>query len=191
VVSGGARHGSSGADRLRDVYESHGAGPGSARLAGDSVYRVTALSELLVAANKTGMSARAIARLAQERGHSLNHDTAARYLRGDHGTPDEATLVGFSEVLDVPLRRLRAAADLPAETTAPYVPPAEASRLTRRQRRAVDEIIRAMLEPVGRGADVRQLPSRESSTSTVTSAPSARRGGRRAARQGEPEPPTD
>jgi hypothetical protein len=122
---------------------------------------MTALSDLLVASNKAGLSARAVARLARERGYTLNHDTAARYLRGDHGIPDEATLecrghrvipdeatlVAFADILKIPLRELRAAANLPSETTAPYVPPPEASRLTRRQRRAVDEIIRAMLEP--------------------------------------------
>jgi hypothetical protein len=39
---------------------------------------MTALSDLLATANKTGMSARAIARSARDRGHSINHDTAAR-----------------------------------------------------------------------------------------------------------------
>jgi transcriptional regulator with XRE-family HTH domain len=144
---------------------------------------VSALSEVLVAANRSGLSARGLARAARERGHSLNHDTAARYLRGDHGVPDEATLVAFADVLAVPLRDLRAAADLPAETTEPYVPPAEASRLTRRQRRAVDEIIRAMLEPAKGSAakdvgDVRRLRPADA-------------GDRRAARHGRPEPPSE
>lgn len=137
---------------------------------------MTALSELLAKSNRSGLSARAIARAARERGHSINHDTAARYLRGDHGRPDEATLVAFADVLRVPLARLRVAADLPAEQTAPYTPPAEASRLTRRQRRAVDEIIRAMLEP-GRAV--------------LTELPTARTAGRRAARHGELESPGD
>lgn len=138
------------------------------------------LSDLLVASNKTGASARALSRRAQELGHTLNHDTAARYMRGDHGVPDEATLIALSEVLGVALKQLRAAADLPSETTAPYVPPAEASRLSRRQRRAVDEIIRAMLEPSTAAASPDELGAR-------------RRGGpaRQAARRGKPEPPTD
>ena len=136
---------------------------------------MTALSELLVASNKSGASARSLARQARERGHTLNHDTAARYLRGDHGVPDEATLLAFAEVLKIPLRDLRAAADLPSETTTPYVPPAEASRLTRRQRRALDEIIRAMLEPTTTRGQAAQLADR----------------GRRAARHGEPEPPPE
>jgi hypothetical protein len=108
---------------------------------------MSALSDLLVAANTEGLSARSIARTARAAGFTLNHDTAARYLRGDHGRPDEQTLVGLSSVLGVSLQKLRVAADLPAEETEPYNPPAEASRLNRRQRRAVDEIIRAMLEP--------------------------------------------
>lgn len=139
---------------------------------------MTALSELLVAANSSRRSARALARSAQELGHTLNHDTAARYLRGDHGVPDEATLIAFADVLELPLRDLRAAADLPTETTTPYVPPAEASRLTRRQRRAVDEIIRAMLEPTKSGADVRRLAEGTGAE-------------RRAARHGDPEPPPE
>lgn len=141
---------------------------------------MSGLSEAITAANVQGLSGRAIARLAQEHGYTMNHDTAARYLRGDHGTPDEATLVAFAEVLEVPLRKLRAAANLPSETTAPYVPPAEASRLSRRQRRAVDEVIRAMLEarPERGTAEVSELPG-------PRRAPS-----RRAARHGEPEPPT-
>jgi transcriptional regulator with XRE-family HTH domain len=134
---------------------------------------MSALSEFLVAANTSGHSARAIARAAQERGYSLNHDTAARYLRGDHGVPDEATLVALAEVLHVPLRELRRAANLPADITTPYVPPPEASRLTRRQRRAIDEIIRAMLEPTRTEAGTATKPRSEY----------------RAARRGRPEKP--
>lgn len=131
---------------------------------------MSALSDALGAANKSGLSARAVSRAARERGHSLNHDTAARYLRGDHGLPDEATLVAFADVLRVPLSTLRRAAGLPADETAPYTPPAEASRLTRRQRRAVDEIIRAMLDP---GRSVTDLSTRRRAAS------------RRAARHGD------
>jgi hypothetical protein len=117
---------------------------------------MTKLSDLLSAAiSASGMSGRALSRQARELGFSLNHDTAARYLRGDHGQPDEETLEAFSQVLTLPMQQLREAANLPAETTEPYVPPREAARLTRRQRRAVDEIIRAMLEPrtLGQSSD--------------------------------------
>ena len=130
---------------------------------------MSALSELLGSLNTDGLSARALARLAQQAGHTLNHDTAARYLRGDHGRPDESTLVALAAVLGAPLADLRTAAGLPSELTTPYTPPAEASRLTRRQRLAVDEIIRAMLDP-GRSASVTHMEQRRAAK------PAARRG---------------
>jgi transcriptional regulator with XRE-family HTH domain len=138
---------------------------------------VTTLSDLLAEANTSGLSARALARAARDCGHTLNHDTAARYLRGDHGRPDEATLIAFAEILQIPMAKLREAADLPSELTSPYTPPTESSRLTRRQRLAVDEIIRAMLEP-GRTAcgHVTELDRRRGTSE------------RRAARHGDPEP---
>jgi hypothetical protein len=146
---------------------------------------MSGLSKLLTEENKGRLSGRAIARLARDNGHTLNHDTAARYLRGDHGTPDEATLIALSDVLGISMARLRAAAGLPSDATAPYTPPPEASRLNRRQRRAVDEIIRAMLDSRSDAAPVSDLGDRRGSGS---------RGGTRAgraARHGKPEPPVD
>jgi transcriptional regulator with XRE-family HTH domain len=171
---------------------------------------MSALSDLLVRANTAGLSARRIALLAKEAGYRINHDTAARYLRGDHGRPDEETLRAFASVLPVRLTELRAAVRLPAEETEPYRPPAEASRLNRRQRRAVDEIIRAMLEPPA-SAEVTELDSRRgagsagrrgnggrrtgSASRRDTAAESGRDSGKvrpnpRAARRGGTEPPT-
>jgi len=140
---------------------------------------MSALSDLLNKANTAGLSARSLARNAQAAGFTLNHDTAARYLRGDHGRPDEATLLALSKVLRVPLSRLRTAASLPAEETEPYRPPAESSRLNRRQRRAVDEIIRAMLEtvPAAKADDLEQRRTRRKPTTrTTTNSRAARRG---------------
>jgi transcriptional regulator with XRE-family HTH domain len=108
---------------------------------------MSALSELLTASNKANLSARSVARAAQDAGYTLNHDTAARYLRGDHGRPDEITLIALADVFGIPLAKLRRAAELPSGHAGDYIPPLEANRLNRRQRRAVDEIIRAMLEP--------------------------------------------
>lgn len=154
---------------------------------------MTALSDLLTSVNDGRYSARALARMANERGFSLNHDTAARYLRGDHGRPDEATLLAFADILEVPLAQLRTAAGLPSEMTEPYVPPPEASRLSRRQRLAVDEVIRAMLDP-GRATtpaiDTDMAPAEQERTRTAgTEAHQTTR--LRAARHGEPEPPGD
>ncbi len=134
---------------------------------------MSSLSELLRTRNSEGLSGRAISEAARELGFSLNHDTAARYLRGDHGKPDEATLQAFSDVLGIPLGKLRAAASLPAEVTEPYRPPIEANRLNRRQRRAVDEVIRAMLETQPASLPATELDSRRSRQPT---AKAARRG---------------
>jgi transcriptional regulator with XRE-family HTH domain len=139
---------------------------------------MTALSELLQASNTTSLSARTIARNARELGFSLNHDTAARYLRGNHGTPDESTLQALSKVLRIPMTKLRAAAALPHEVTEPYQPPAEASRLNRRQRRAVDEVIRAMLQPAATAKQVTELDTKR-----------AKKAAPKAARRGSVEPP--
>ncbi|HEX8093331.1 hypothetical protein [Jatrophihabitans sp.] len=140
---------------------------------------MSALSELLRAENSKALSARAISQAARELGFTLNHDTAARYLRGEHGTPDESTLQAFATVLGVSLAKLRRAASLPADVTEPYRPPAEADRLSRRQRRAVDEVIRAMLQPPPASQPVTDLDSRRGRQPT--------RG--KAARRGSAEPP--
>jgi len=147
---------------------------------------MSAISDLLVAANGHRRSARAIARDAQDRGYSLNHDTAARYMRGDHGLPDETTLQALADVLGVPMTKLRAAAGLPSEIATPYVPPDEANRLNRRQRRAVDEIIRAMVD-TGRGRG-----NRTASLDTQRpSKPDAKPALKRVARRGGAEPPAN
>jgi len=155
---------------------------------------MSALSDLLNRSNTDGLSARAMARQARDAGFRINHDTAARYLRGDHGRPDEETLRAFAGVLPVTLSELRAAAQLPARETEPYQPPAEASRLNRRQRRAVDEIIRAMLEPVTGG--VTELDGRRGAERRSRAGAASRRAAGkapanpRAARRGGAEPPT-
>jgi transcriptional regulator with XRE-family HTH domain len=155
---------------------------------------MTALSELLQASNTTNLSARTIARTAREFGFSLNHDTAARYLRGNHGTPDESTLQALSKVLKVPMTKLRTAAALPNEVTEPYRPPAESSRLNRRQRRAVDEVIRAMLQPATT-KPVAELDSKRAAKAapkapSKTAAKAApKTAAPKAARRGSVEPP--
>jgi transcriptional regulator with XRE-family HTH domain len=140
---------------------------------------MSALSDLLQTENSQGLSARAISQAARGDGFTLNHDTAARYLRGEHGKPDEATLRAFSTVLGIPLSKLRRAASLPSDVTEPYRPPAEADRLNRRQRRAVDEVIRAMLQTPATAEPVTDLDSRRGRQPT--------RG--KAARRGPAEPP--
>lgn len=104
------------------------------------------LSDVLKAANVEKFSTRAIAAAAERAGHPIDYSTVSLYLNGKHGKPDEATLVALAAVLPVSVVELREAAGLPAESVEPYSPPSEAARLTKRQRDAVDEIIRLLVK---------------------------------------------
>jgi transcriptional regulator with XRE-family HTH domain len=107
---------------------------------------VTQLSDLL---NGTGVSARQAAEKARELGVHLPYGTAAGYWSGRHPVnPSEETLEGLAAVTNVSLRRLRRAAGFAAGETEPYRPPAEANRLTQRQRAALDDLIKAIVNGV-------------------------------------------
>lgn len=112
---------------------------------------MSALSDALNEANVENWSAREIARRGGDRVHFA---TIATYLRGKHGRPGEEILQVFSEVLHVPMSRLRQLADLPSGDEQPYEPPPEANRLDRRQRKLVDELIRMLAESKAGDGDV-------------------------------------
>lgn len=106
---------------------------------------MTALSDLLRDANVDQLSTREIARRAEKNGHRLSLASASVYLGGRHGVPTEAVLEAFSDVLNIPIAQLRAAAGVPTGAGEPWSPPAEANRLDHRQRRALEELIRSMV----------------------------------------------
>lgn len=103
---------------------------------------MTELSELL---RRHATSAREIARRAHEIGVPLSHQTAAMYWMGSQQQPTEQTLVAFHRVTGIPLQELRIAAKVPVGEGEPWEPPIEANRLSRRQRLAINELIRAMV----------------------------------------------
>lgn len=109
---------------------------------------MSALTELLKQ-HQGDLSGRDISRKARERGHTLSHQTVADALNGK-SRPDEATLVALSEVLSIPMAKLHEAAGIVTDEHGPYKPPVEAARLTARQRKALDELIRSVLEPIER-----------------------------------------
>lgn len=104
---------------------------------------VSALSEALQAANVNGWSTREIAARGGDR---VAHSTIAKYLNGKHGQPREDVLELFAEVFNMPIRRLRSLAGQSAGELEPYRPPPEANRLNRRQRGAIDEVIRLLVD---------------------------------------------
>lgn len=114
---------------------------------------MTALSELLHEANVQSWSSREIARRAEKNGHKLSYASAAVYLGGRHGVPSEQVLAAFSDVLNIPIDKLRAAAGVPTGDGEPWAPPVEANRLDRRQRLALEELIRSMVASETSGED--------------------------------------
>jgi transcriptional regulator with XRE-family HTH domain len=111
---------------------------------------VSELSELL---NNQPISARQAADLAQERGIRLPYGTIAGYWSGNHGRPTRQTLERIAAVLPIPLRRLQQAAWNATAPLGRYTPPPEADLLGERQRRALDELIKAMAEGAGSSGD--------------------------------------
>lgn len=104
---------------------------------------VSDLSDLL---NSTGISARQAAEKADALGIHLPYGSIAAYWAGRHPQhPSEKTLEGLAEVLSIPLRRLRRAAGAAEGETSPWQPPPEANRLTQRQRRALEALIKSIV----------------------------------------------
>lgn len=114
---------------------------------------MTALSELLDSSNTNRWSTREIARRAQKSGHKLSQPTVSVYIGGRHGVPSEEVLAAFSDVLNIPIDKLRRAAGVPAGAGTPWAPPVEANRLDVRQRRALEELIRSMVASESTGED--------------------------------------
>lgn len=114
---------------------------------------MTALSDLLTVSNTNRWTTREIAGLAEKKGHQLAQPTVSKYLSGRHGRPTEPVLAAFSDVLNIPIDKLRAAAGVPTGDGDPWAPPAEANRLDRRQRLALEELIRSMVASETSGED--------------------------------------
>lgn len=111
---------------------------------------MSALSDALNEANVEGWSAREIARRGD---HRVQFGTVSDYLAGRHGRPGEDVLKVFSEVLSIPMPRLRELAGVAAGEREAWDPPAVADRLTRRQRRVIEELIHMLVDPTGEVGD--------------------------------------
>jgi hypothetical protein len=113
---------------------------------------VSALSDLLNQYIPEGVSNRELARKSEG---AISRATIDKYRAGEHGDqPSEAVLRAFHELLAIPLPRIRAAAGLPPGEAKPWVPPVEADLMSRRQRRAVTELIRSFVERQGEVRDL-------------------------------------
>lgn len=97
------------------------------------------------ALDRNGLSGMSSRDLAARTGDAISKDSIVRYRRGDHGMPSEAVLVALAELTNTPVGDLRRAAGVAEDGGGEWMPPAEAVRLTRRQRQALDELIRSMV----------------------------------------------
>lgn len=109
---------------------------------------MSALSDALNAANVDGLSAREIARKADDR---VSHSQLGKYLKPNHPRPTERVLMVFAEVFGIPITELRDLAGLPAGEREPWSPPEEVHRLSGRQQDALTELIRAIAAGQERG----------------------------------------
>lgn len=105
------------------------------------------LTELL-RDRQQGRSLRTLRDNAARRGQVIGHATIGLYLGDSHPVPTEETLRALAAAFGVSLKKLREAAGMGTVTT-PFRLPADADKLTERQRRAVAEVVRAMLNPGG------------------------------------------
>lgn len=115
---------------------------------GEVFATVSALSELLKN-NRYGIEARQAADKAADLGVHLKQGTIAGYFAGTNKSrPSEKTMKALSEVLSIPLEKIREAAGVPVGESDPYIPPPEANRLSSNQRQAIDQLIKAIVKPV-------------------------------------------
>ncbi|BBZ12293.1 hypothetical protein [Mycobacterium branderi] len=128
----------------------------------------------LAATRHGGASGRRLAELAQRAGHDISHATLNRLRQGTYATrPSDASIRAIAYLADVSENVAFAAAAVTAPAAAVYQPPAEAQRMTTRQRKALDELIRAFAaddKPApAAGVDFgRLLAARERLTTALT-----------------------
>ncbi len=128
----------------------------------------------IAATRHDGASGRRLAELAQRAGHDISHATLNRLRQGTYATrPSDASIRAIAYLADVSENVAFAAAGVSAPAAVVYQPPAEAQRMTTRQCRAVDELIRAFAAddkpPRAAGLDFgRLLAARERLNAALT-----------------------
>ncbi|MEM6107585.1 hypothetical protein AAHS21_15285 [Mycobacterium sp. 050272] len=93
-----------------------------------------------------GASGRRLAELAQHAGHDISHATLNRLRQGTYATrPTDASIRAIAYLADVSENTAFTAAGVKAPAAVAYEPPSEAQRMNTRQRKAVDELLRAFI----------------------------------------------
>lgn len=93
-----------------------------------------------------GASARRLADLAQRAGHDISHTTLNRLRQGAYvSRPTDASLRAIAYLAEVPETAAFAAAGVRPPGAEQYRLPVDAQRMSTRQRRALDELLRAFV----------------------------------------------
>lgn len=108
---------------------------------------MSALSDLLTQA-KGDRTVRDVGRSVAKK-YDVGESTVIPYFSGKHGVPQDRVLVALAHELGLDIGDLREAAGLPRGEREPYTPPSEANLLSKRQRDAIDELIRSFVETTG------------------------------------------
>ena len=106
---------------------------------------VSALSDLL---NGQTVSARQAADKAEELGIDLPYGTLSGYWAGNHGRPTRQSLAKLAQVVpSLTEAKLQEAAWGRSAPLGPYEPTSESVHLTEPQRRALDDLIKSIVNP--------------------------------------------
>lgn len=120
-------------------------------------------------------------KIAAEAG--VSRGTIDNYRNGTHpAAPSDEVLTAFHKLLGIPMGELREAANLPVGEDAPYVPPREANLLSLRQRRAVDEMIRSIVETRGASSHDTDQPASDADRPPASGTPRGAEQGEKTAR---------
>lgn len=111
---------------------------------------------------RDGRSVDAMVEAAWKDGHDINRATVYRYLKGDEPkNPPEPVLQALASAFRVDVRDLRVLAGRPAGELGPYEPPSEAARLSKEQRAALDQLIKAIVRPAKETSGNEDKPGEE------------------------------
>ncbi|MBE5494403.1 hypothetical protein [Mycobacteroides abscessus] len=93
-----------------------------------------------------GASGRRLAEIAQRGGHEVSHATLNRLRQGTYASrPSDASIRAIAYLAEVPETTAFTAAGVRPPAAEQYEVPAEAHRMSTRQRRALDELLRAFI----------------------------------------------
>lgn len=108
---------------------------------------MTKLSDLLNEAIDGGVSVPAALKRMEDEGHDVDRGQLYKAVKGQHAKhPTERVLKAWSAGFGISILKLRAAAGVPVGESDPYEPPAFADRLSGDQRKALNELIRTIVE---------------------------------------------